>query len=126
MRQNNIMGTDVDLDELAELTKNFSGAEINGLVKSASSFAFNRHVKVEELASVTPDVKDVRVIQDDFIEALKEVRPAFGISEEELNQCVHNEIIEFSPNIEVSIARNSSLLGKRKPPGSQYARDCIK
>jgi ATP-dependent 26S proteasome regulatory subunit len=46
MRGNGIMDSDVDLTELAGLTKNFSGAEICGLVKSATSFAFNRHVKV--------------------------------------------------------------------------------
>lgn len=46
MRTNGIMDRDVDLLELAELTKNFSGAELSGLVKSATSFAFNRHVKV--------------------------------------------------------------------------------
>lgn len=46
MRTNGVMGRDVDLVELASLTKNFSGAEIGGLVKSATSFAFNRHVKV--------------------------------------------------------------------------------
>jgi vesicle-fusing ATPase len=46
MRSNNIMGRDVDIGELAQKTKNFSGAEIEGLVKSATSFAFNRHVKV--------------------------------------------------------------------------------
>lgn len=45
MRQNNVMDRDVDLSELAALTKNFSGAEIGGLVKSATSFAFQRHVK---------------------------------------------------------------------------------
>jgi vesicle-fusing ATPase len=39
------MDSDVNLGELAALTKNFSGAEINGLIKSATSFAFNRHVK---------------------------------------------------------------------------------
>ncbi|CAB4477536.1 uncharacterized protein OCT59_013110 [Rhizophagus irregularis] len=114
MRQNDIMDSDVDLEELAELTKNFSGAEINGLVKSASSFAFNRHVKVEELASVTPDVKDVRVIRDDFVEALKEVHPAFGISEEELNQCVHNEIIKFSDNIGKIISDGKLLVDQVK------------
>lgn len=48
MRNNGIMDSDVDLRELAALTKNFSGAEIGGLVKSATSFAFNRHVKVCE------------------------------------------------------------------------------
>jgi vesicle-fusing ATPase len=46
MRANRVMDTDVDLEELAASTKNFSGAEINGLIKSATSFAFNRHVKV--------------------------------------------------------------------------------
>lgn len=46
MRTNGVMGRDVDIAELASLTKNFSGAEIGGLVKSATSFAFNRHVKV--------------------------------------------------------------------------------
>jgi len=46
MKTNSIMAPDVDVAELAGLTKNFSGAEIGGLVKSATSFAFNRHVKV--------------------------------------------------------------------------------
>jgi len=45
MRNNGVMDRDVDVAELANLTKNFSGAEIAGLVKSATSFAFNRHVK---------------------------------------------------------------------------------
>lgn len=46
MRGNKVMDKDVSLGELSALTKNFSGAEIGGLVKSATSFAFNRHVKV--------------------------------------------------------------------------------
>jgi vesicle-fusing ATPase len=46
MRTNGVLDPDVDLQELATLTKNFSGAEISGLIKSATSFAFNRHVKV--------------------------------------------------------------------------------
>ena len=49
MRTNRVMDSDVDLGELAGLTKNFSGAEINGLIKSATSFAFNRHVKASLL-----------------------------------------------------------------------------
>ena len=46
MRNHNLLESDVNLVELASLTKNFSGAEIAGLIKSASSFAFNRHIKV--------------------------------------------------------------------------------
>jgi vesicle-fusing ATPase len=61
MRTNNVIASDVDVDELARLTKNFSGAEINGLIKAASSFAFNRHIKVGTMASISPDVENMKV-----------------------------------------------------------------
>lgn len=102
MRTNGVMDSDVDLLELAQLTKNFSGAEINGLVKSATSFAFSRHVQVGTLAGVSDDIEDLRVNRDDFMNALEEVQPAFGVSKEELEQVVQNGIIHFSPLIDVS------------------------
>jgi vesicle-fusing ATPase len=34
-----LLESDVDLDSLAERTKNYTGAEIEGVVKSAVSFA---------------------------------------------------------------------------------------
>lgn len=42
MRKNGLLGKDVNLDNMAEKTKNFSGAEIEGLVRAAQSCAFNR------------------------------------------------------------------------------------
>lgn len=50
MQQNSFLGADVDLWKLAQRTKNFSGAEIEGLVKSATSFALNRQVDVNDLS----------------------------------------------------------------------------
>lgn len=100
MRQNNVMDRDVDLAELAHLTKNFSGAEIGGLVKSASSFAFNRHVKVGTVAGVSDDIENMKVNRDDFMKALDEVKPAFGVSEEELATAVRGGVLRFSPHIE--------------------------
>ena len=102
MRKNGVMDGDVDLLELASRTKNFSGAEINGLVKSATSFAFNRHVKVGTVAGISDDVERLRVNRGDFLNALDEVHPAFGVSEEELEQVVQNGIIHYDPVIEVS------------------------
>ena len=46
MKDNNKLGPDVDLVELAATTKNFSGAEIEGLVRAATSTAMNRLIKV--------------------------------------------------------------------------------
>jgi vesicle-fusing ATPase len=100
MKQNNVMASDVDLVELAHLTKNFSGAEIGGLVKSATSFAFNRHVQVGTVASVDKDIGNMKVNMDDFRNALSEVKPAFGVSEEELDTALRGGIIPFSPHID--------------------------
>ncbi|KAH9170060.1 AAA-domain-containing protein [Lactarius sanguifluus] len=79
MRQNGVMDGDVGIKELAGLTKNFSGAAIGGLVKSATSFAFK---------------EDPHVNVDDFANALEEVQPAVGV-EEELAQVVQNGIIRY-------------------------------
>lgn len=40
LSKNKALASDVDLTELAAITKNFTGAEIEALVKSAASFAF--------------------------------------------------------------------------------------
>ena len=47
LRETNKLSSDVDLKELGVLTRNFSGAEIEGLVRAAGSFAMNRHIKVK-------------------------------------------------------------------------------
>jgi vesicle-fusing ATPase len=100
MVQNDIMGHDVDLQELAKLTRNFSGAEINGLVKSASSFAMQRHIKVGTVAAIDDSIKDMKVMMPDFLRALDEVKPLFGVSEEDLQRAVEGGIIPFSEHID--------------------------
>lgn len=95
MRSHDLIESDVNFLELAQLTKNFSGAEIAGLIKSASSFAFNRHIKIGDSAQVAPDFEKIKVARGDFLHALTEVRPAFGISEVELQQCLSNGIIKY-------------------------------
>jgi vesicle-fusing ATPase len=43
---------------------------------------------------------NLKVGRDDFMHALDEVRPAFGVSEEEFDQCMTGGIIRFSRNID--------------------------
>lgn len=112
MRENSVMDTDVDLAELAQMTKNFSGAEISGLIKSATSFAFNRHVKVGTMAGISDDVVNMKVNRQDFHNALDEVKPAFGVSEEELETCIQGGIIHYSPTID-SILEEGALFVKQ-------------
>jgi vesicle-fusing ATPase len=46
LREHKKLSGDVNLKEFSEITRNFSGAEIEGLVRAAMSFAMNRHIKV--------------------------------------------------------------------------------
>lgn len=51
MKENEKLAEDVDLRELATLTKNFSGAEIEGLVRCSQATAMNRLIKVSTFLS---------------------------------------------------------------------------
>lgn len=51
MRSFNLLAADVNIKELATETKNYSGAELEGLVRAAQSTAMNRHIKVTWLFS---------------------------------------------------------------------------
>lgn len=46
MKSFDLLAPDVDIKELAAETKNYSGAELEGLVRAAQSTAMNRHIKV--------------------------------------------------------------------------------
>ncbi|KAK7516044.1 vesicle-fusing ATPase [Phyllosticta citriasiana] len=96
MRDNNVLAPDVNIEELAQLTKNFSGAEITGLVKAATSYAFSRHMKLGDKPTITEDVSEMKVCREDFLNALEEVQPLFGVAEEELEKRIQGGIIHYS------------------------------
>jgi vesicle-fusing ATPase len=87
MSSNGLMDRDVNLHELATITKNYSGAEIEGVVKAATSLAVSEKIKLKDGA---PEIvrekngrlKDPMVRMTHFIEAMNDVVPAFGRSEE--------------------------------------------
>ena len=110
MRASGNLDADVDLAELATRTKNFSGAEISGLVRSATSFALNRHVKAGTTAGVSDDVDSLTVNREDFEHAFDDVKPAFGVSEDEIEGCIDRGIIRFSPFIDEILKEGGSII----------------
>ena len=93
MSENEFLAHDVDVADLAKRTKNFSGAEIEGLVKSAVSFALARQVDFQNLGAMDIDEDNVKIERADFERALEEVRPAFGASTDTFERCRLNGII---------------------------------
>nr|OQO31757.1 hypothetical protein B0A51_00659 [Rachicladosporium sp. CCFEE 5018] len=114
MAANGVMGNDVNIAELAKRTRNFSGAEINGLVKSASSFAMQRHIKVGTVAAIDDSIMDMKVMMADFVRALDEVKPLFGVSEEDLSRAVEGGIIKFSPHIDKILETGAEFINQVK------------
>lgn len=57
------------------------------------------------MAGISNDVENLKVNRDDFMLALEEVHPAFGVAEEELQQVVQNGIIHYEPIVDVSSFR---------------------
>ena len=100
MRESGNMDRDVNIEELAHLTKNFSGAEIAGLIRSATSFALNRHVKVGTVAALDENIENLTINRSDFENAFDDVKPAFGVSDDELQRLMPGGIIRFSPFID--------------------------
>ena len=75
MRETKVLSKDVDLAELAHVTKNFSGAELEGLVRAAQSHAFSRHIDSENPTQVER-ADEIYISMSDFHEALKDVKPS--------------------------------------------------
>lgn len=125
MRDNKLLDADVNLEELAGLTKNFSGAELKGLVSAARSFAFSRHTEVGQLAAVKDDVSSIEVNREDFMKALTEVRPAYGVSEAELEEAVQSGIINYSPHVDATIEKMSRVVGMIREDPNMFSTSVL-
>nr|XP_010915893.1 vesicle-fusing ATPase [Elaeis guineensis]XP_029120193.1 vesicle-fusing ATPase [Elaeis guineensis] len=93
MKENSFLAADVNLQELAARTKNYSGAELEGVVKSAVSFALNRQISMDDLTKPL-DEESIKVTMDDFLYALQEIVPAFGASTDDLERCRLNGMVD--------------------------------
>lgn len=103
MVESNKLDHDVDLAEVATLTKNFSGAELEGLVKAASSSALKRYIHLGNKIEVDPQAIDkLKITRSDFIYSLEnDVKPAFGSSDEDLSQFIERGIVNWGPTREL-------------------------
>lgn len=99
MRKSQKLDSNVNLTVLAERTKNYSGAEIEGLVKSASSFALYSCIDVDKDQAHVDEKKsdvDMLVNMSHFERALREVPPAFGVADQDLKQLTRRGLVAFS------------------------------
>ena len=111
MNENNYLSPNVDLQTIAKITENFTGAELAQVIKDASSFALSREIYISD-----GKIKNQRsncaldpvVTMDDIIKSVNEIVPMFGRASAEIQAInmtpfvfwndeltkMHNEIID--------------------------------
>jgi len=87
MTSNHMISTDIDVNNIISNTNNFSGAEMEALVKSAVSHALHRNIINEQ------DNQDILVCNNDFLQALQDVKPIFGNCCNELKAILPDNLI---------------------------------
>ncbi|KUF87440.1 hypothetical protein AM588_10004132 [Phytophthora nicotianae] len=84
---------DPDYNNLVQRTKNFSGAEIEGLVRAATAHALSRGTDgrtMHAIANFNPEIS-----MEDFALALQEVKPKFGAPSDQLALYYKNGLIPY-------------------------------
>ncbi|XP_032357398.1 vesicle-fusing ATPase isoform X3 [Etheostoma spectabile] len=116
MRQHNLLAGDVDVKELAVETKNYSGAELEGLVRAAQSTAMNRHIKASNTVEVNIETAEKLVVNRlDFIGSLNnDIKPAFGTNEEDYASYIMNGIIRWGDLVSAVLEDGELLVQQTK------------
>lgn len=86
LKKNNRLAQDVDLKILAEKTINFTGAEIEGVVKNACSYAFKGTYEITDFKNVPDLSKECKVTMENFEKSLSEMVPYFGREKNKLEK----------------------------------------
>jgi vesicle-fusing ATPase len=114
------LGPDVDLDALAGATPNFTGAELEGLVRDAGSHALLRVSDHRDLTRAV-DASGLVLTAPDFAAALAETTPQFGMREGDLAACCAGGVIPFGPRVEALAADLAACCAQLRDPGGRVA-----
>jgi len=119
MIKNKKLADDVDIPKLAAVTKNFSGAELEGLVRAAQSCALNRLVKANSKVEVDPEAAEKLMVgRTDFEHALEhDIKPAYGTATELLETFLAQGVIEWGEAIKGVLEDGELLIQQAKSGG---------
>ncbi|XP_056285907.1 vesicle-fusing ATPase-like [Pseudoliparis swirei] len=116
MRQHELLTADVNIKELAAETKNYSGAELEGLVRAAQSTAMNRHIKASNKVEVNMETAEkLQVSRLDFMGSLNnDIKPAFGTNQEDYASYIMNGIIRWGDPVSAVLEDGELLVQQTK------------
>ena len=114
MRENKVLDDDVDLPKLAKMTKNYTGADIESMVKLATSNALSQGINYGKSSNKIDITKEHKVNMKNFEDAFAEIQPMFGVNSNELENCIQFGMINYGENYEILSSKISSLFEQIK------------
>jgi vesicle-fusing ATPase len=90
LKENKCLDEDVDINILANKTKNYTGAELEGLVRDARSYAINTMISMDNLGKKI-NMEDININMGHFEKAISNYIPKFGKSEHDLDYYIENK-----------------------------------
>ena len=112
MRENKVLDDDVDLAKLAKMTKNYTGADIESMVKLATSNALSQGINYSN--NKINFTQEHKVNMKNFEDAFAEIQPMFGVKNDELENCIQFGMINYGENYEILSSKISSLFEQIK------------
>ena len=116
LKEANKLAADVDIEALAAQTKNYSGAELEGLVRAANTTAMNKLIKVDGKVSIDREaVENLLVTEQDFLHAIEhDIKPKFGAGSDDADHYIANGIINYGKSINDILATASLLINQAR------------
>ena len=126
MKESGTLSECVDLERLAQMTENHSGAELKGLVRAATSHALARHLGMgtDDIAQVDTSPsssleENPKVTMDDFIAAMKEFVSAMKQDAKEVANIVPENFVQLEKQTEAFDELTETLVTLRNSGGGK-------
>lgn len=130
---NNSHKEQLNLNEFVNLSENFTGAEIEGVVENAKSYAMARVIDPENLKEKC-DYEKIIITQEDVVKSLNEITPAFGTKSKiisiisskafSLENEEYNNVYENICNLNYEMGKVNSVMIKGKNYSGKTTMAC--
>lgn len=112
MNENGYLDSDVSLPTLAAELKNYTGAEIAGICRTAAAYTLKQQIDLSDIKNFKVDRTKLKVKMEHFRYAAEESKPAFGVKDDELKLFYRNGIIDYGPGYQSLRGRLDAIVNQ--------------
>lgn len=104
LQEEGLLDKEVSLREVARIAKNYTGAELEAVIKNASSYAMTKGNNLNDFSKQLTIQAGTKVNMNDLLRSLEEIVPGFGLDQENFDVYTRNRIINYGPSFDKIMA----------------------